>query len=185
MTSLYQRFVLGVLAMVAPALALAQPSFAGRLACAGAAATLRQGTFTLPVGRVRLSDGKACVKAIPEQSGCEWGVTLERADTWGDDAQYLVTTIETIHNSPGAWLSVLIYRCRGDRYEPVFAENYGPRGARMTLGDRLMFEVRTGEWLPADAGCCPSRFRTSTYGWDDRRQRFTLIGSQVLPVPKP
>jgi hypothetical protein len=178
---------LGIVVMVTPMVALAQSksAFVGRLPCADAVTTLRHGTFRLPVGRVRLSEGKACIKPFPAYSHCEWDVTLVRSDRWGDRAQYLVAVVESIHDGPGAWLSVFIYRCRGDQYESVFGESYGPRGAGLILGAGSTFDVMTGDWVPGDPGCCPSRERKSSYVWDVRRQVFALSASKVTAVEKP
>lgn len=76
------------------AVAQSRPAFAGRLRCVDAATTLRQGTFTLPVGRVRLTEGRACVKPDATYNGCEWSVTLLRSDKWGEKGQFLVVTLE-------------------------------------------------------------------------------------------
>ena len=178
--------VLALFATLTPVAAAAQsrPGFAGRLPCVDAASTLRQGTFTLPVGRVRLKEARACVKPDTAYKGCEWTVTLVRSDHWGEGGRFLVVTVEAIHDSPGAWLSVLVYRCRGDHYEPVFAKNFGPRGAELILGADLTFEVVSGEWRPTDPGCCPSQRRRSRHMWNDRQQRFVLVESTVVDVKK-
>ena len=178
---------LAIVTTLAPMAAAAQsrPALAGRLPCAGAASTVRQGTFTLPVGRVRLSEGRACVKPDATYKGCEWTVTLLRSDQWGQNGQFLVVTLEAIHDSPGAWLSVLVYRCRGDHYESAFAESFGPRGASLTLGADTTFDVVAGEWRPEDPGCCPSQRRRRRYKWDERQQQFVLMASTVVDVKTP
>lgn len=178
-----RAFVLAALATLVPMTAAAQsaPAFVGRVPCADAASILRQGTFSLPVGRVRLEDGRACIKPDAAHKGCEWTVTLLRADKWGANGQFLVVTVEAVHDSPGGWLSVLMYRCRAEHYEAVFAENFGPRGAELVLGTDSTFDVVTGQWSPEDPGCCPSQRLRSRYKWDERQQRFVLVESKVLP----
>jgi hypothetical protein len=175
-----------LLAVGIPVAAFAQstPRFDGRLMCSGAESVLKQGAFSLAVGRVRLVDGKACVKPFEAYRGCEWTVSLIQAERWGADAQFLVAAIEAIHDGPGADLSVLIFQCRGSIYASVFAGTVGSRGASLVLGPRSTFEVITGEWLPEDPGCCPSRERTTSYRWDERRRRFVQAGSKVRAASK-
>jgi hypothetical protein len=78
-----------------------------------------------------------------------------RSDKWGENGQFLVVTFGAIHDSPGAWLSVLAYRC-GEHYESVFAENFGPCGGGLIVSTDSTFDVVTGVWCPEDPGCCPS-----------------------------
>jgi hypothetical protein len=103
----------------------------------------------------------------------------------GDARNRRRSALEAIHDSPGAWLSLLVYRCRGDHYEPAFAESFGPRGAELILDADTTFDVFTGEWRPEDPGCCPSQRRRRRYKWNDRQQRFVLLESTVVDVKEP
>jgi len=175
-----------LLTVVMPILAFAQSAtgFDGRLLCSAATSALKQGTFRLPVGRVHLVNGKACVKPFEAYPGCEWSVNLIQAERWGVEAQFIVAAIEAIHDGPGAQLSVFIFPCRERASESVFAETFGLRGASLVLGPELSFDVIEGEWLPEDPGCCPSRERRTTYRWDARRSRFVQVGSKVTATER-
>ena len=173
-----------VLVLLSPLIAVAQ-SFVGRLPCMDAVSALRQGTFRLPVGSIRLRDSKACVKPFADYRGCEWGVELARAEMWGPERRYLVAVVEAIHDGPGAWTSVFVFGCQGRFYESSFAESFGPRGAKLALGSESSFDVITGEWLPSDPGCCPTNERTTTYRWDETRRSFVAVGSRITPVKVP
>jgi hypothetical protein len=181
---LFTAVAVSILVLITPGALFGQspPAFVGRLPCAEASSVLRQGTFRLPVGRVHFIDGQACIKPFDDYRGCEYRVALVRSGTWGPNARHFVVIIEAVHDSPGAWVSAIIYTCRSGFYESVYADSYGPRGGKVVLGSGSTFDVITGEWLANDPGCCPSRERRRTYRWDDRRQRFVLIASKVLPV---
>jgi hypothetical protein len=191
-TSMKRRTMIGrimtgaLLTFAIPVVAFAQSTtrFDGRLLCSETPSALRQGAFRLPVGRVRLVDGKACVKPFESYRGCEWSVNLTQADKWGAESEFVVAAIEAIHDTPGAQLSVFIFRCRERAYESVFAETFGFRGAGLALGAHMTFDVITGEWLPEDPGCCPSGERRTTYRWDSRRSRFVQVGSKVTAIER-
>ena len=172
--------VIGIFTLLMPAAAFAQAKegFVGRLPCAHPTDRLRKGTFNLTVGRVRLANGKACLKPFSAYPGCEWDVELTRTETWGTNDNYLLVVVNANHDTPGAWDSVFMFVCREDVYAPVFADNY-LYGAKVALGRESNFEVTAGEWLPDDPGCCPSRERTSTYGWNDQQRSFALVESKV------
>ena len=158
-----------------PAFARQAPAFEGTLSCSAGTSSIRNGSFRLSVGRVQLVDGKACVKPFADYRGCEWTVDLVRAERWGHEGRFLVVALDSIHDTPGASRSVLVYECRKGSYQSVFAEEFGPRGATLNLGGEDTFDVVMGEWLPGDAGCCPSRERRTTYRWDDDGARFVRV----------
>ena len=178
--------VIGIFTLLMPAAVLTQAKggFVGRLPCSNPTGRLRQGTFDLDLGRVRLANGKACFKPFSAYPGCEWDVELTRTETWGMNDKYFLVVVNAHHDSPGAWDSVFMYVCREGVYVPAFAGNY-LYGAKVVLGSESNFEVTTGEWLPDDPGCCPSREQTSTYAWNDRQQSFALVESKVTVRENP
>ena len=102
---------IGIFTLLMPATAFAQAKegFVGRLPCAHPTDRLRKGTFNLTVGRVRLANGKACLKPFSAYPGCEWDVELTRTETWGTNDNYLLVVVNANHDTrePGTRYSCM------------------------------------------------------------------------------
>jgi hypothetical protein len=151
------------------------------LACTEALSRLRNGAFELAVGQVQLHDGRACVKRIATDPGCEWAIELTRVERWGMDGRFLLAVVHADHDSSGAWDSVFVYACEGHRFVPAFSDKY-LYGAKLELGPDSDFWLTAGSWQEGDPTCCPSSQRRTHYSWNARQKGFVIAVSLVAPL---
>jgi hypothetical protein len=147
--------------------------------CREPLSTLRKGLFNLGDGPVRLKDGRGCVKARPEDAGCEWSLQLTRAETWGVGGQLLLVVINRNHDAgSGAFDSVFWYACTQGTFVPVWSHSY-LYGATIVMGGKSDLWITSGVWRPRDATCCPSQERREHLAWSRASRSVALLGSQV------
>ena len=165
------------LAILLPVAGSAQGAESGlsRLPCTTALARIRNAVVDLADGgRAQLRDGKACQKARPTDSTCEWQIELTRAERWGHDGRFLLAVVHANHDGPGAWDSVLLYACERGTYVSAFSERF-LYGANVEIRPPSDVSITAGVWAPGDPTCCPSSHRRRHYTWDTTKRKFILV----------
>jgi hypothetical protein len=181
------QHLLPTLVLLCPVLTYASQNESGptTVPCREPLSTLRNGLFNVGVGPVRLKDGKGCVKARPEDAGCEWSVQLTRAEKWGVGGQLLVVVINRNHDSgSGAFDSVFLYACKQGTFVPVWSHSY-LYGVTIVMGHKSDLWITSGVWRPQDATCCPSQERREHLAWNGSKRSVVLLGSQVTTRRSP
>jgi hypothetical protein len=155
------RHLLPMLVLLCPVLTYASPNKSSptTVPCREALSTLRNGLFNFGDGPVRLKDGRGCVKARPEDRGCEWSVQLTKVETWGVGGQLLLVVINRNHDAgSGAFDSVFWYACNRGTFVPIWSHSY-LNGVTIVMGAGSDLWITSGVWRPDDAVCCPSQER--------------------------
>jgi hypothetical protein len=174
--------VLAVLVILVPVVAGATERESGPLClpCDNPMPRVQQGVFDLGVGRAHLQDGTHCLKPFPEYPNCEWTIALTRVEQWGANREFLLLVINSNHDSPGAWDSVFVYVCQRGVYVQTFSDRY-LYGAKIEIGKKSDLWITGGLWQRGDPTCCPSSERRRHHVWNQRQQRFVIVGSEVRP----
>jgi hypothetical protein len=147
--------------------------------CREPVSTLRNGVFNFRQGRVRLKDGRGCIKVQPEGPECEWSVELTRAETWGAGGRLLLAVINLNHEvGSGAFDSVLLYACDRDTFVRVWSHTY-LYGATIVMGRASDLWITSGVWRQNDAMCCPSQERREHLAWDGAARSVVVLASEI------
>lgn len=173
--------LVAILALVCPITALAEQHESGPtgVPCRAPLPALRNGTFNVGDGPVRLTNGSACVKASPDQQGCEWRIGLTRAETWGAGGQFLLVVINRNHQAGGgAFDAVFWYACEEGTFVPVWSHTYR-YGATIEKRPDTDLWITSGVWRPTDPSCCPSQERREHLSWNGATRSVVLRGSSV------
>jgi hypothetical protein len=169
------------LVLLCPVLTYAGQNESGPTAvpCREPFSILRNGLFNFGDGPVRLKDGRACVKARPEDPECDWSVQLARTETWGISGQLLLVVINRNHQAgSGAFDLVFWYVCERGTFVPVWSHTY-LYGATIVLGQASDLWISSGVWRPGDASCCASQDRREHLAWNGTRRSVEVLESAV------
>ena len=181
------RDLFPALVLVCPVLAYAGQNESGPTAvpCREPLSIFDNGLFTFGGTPVRLKDGEGCVKLLPEDSGCDWLVTLTRAETWGVGGQLVLVVINRNHVAgSGEFDSVFWYACERGTLVPVWSHSY-LYGATIVMGQESDVWITSGVWRPNDAMCCPSQERREHLAWNGAKRSVVLLGTEVTARPAP
>jgi hypothetical protein len=152
--------------------AVAQESGPAGIRCDRNSAPLREGTFRLSIGAVKLRGGHGCVRENPAVEDCDWTVELTRAEHWGPAPGFLLVVVHSSHRGgSGAWDSVFLSRCQEGKAVPVFSARY-LYAATIHTGEARDFSITSGVWRSADPTCCPSDKQTEHFVWNVQRGTF-------------
>lgn len=152
------------------------------LSCDTSVSAAQNSVFQLEVGTVQLHDGKGSV-FWDSETDPEWSVELKRAERWGPRSRFVLFVVNTNHlKGSGAFDSVFVYVCRGNGLTQAFWARKLYRAEVQTVDSGL--SIKSGEWGPRDANCCPSFERVEQFTWNERAKRFTRTSSRVTPVER-